>query len=304
LEQKSFYPLKRKGYTFHGILILILLAILSVSIWQAVVYGQGSGMILWAIAALITIIPLPFLVYRLYSLYRGFYLLSRETLTIRWGLRLERIAVSDIEWIRSAQDLTHPLRLPIFATAGAILGYQNHPDLGNVEFLAADKGNLILVASAHRVFAISPRDPVNFVEEFQRTIEMGSLTPIPSQSIYPSFVVSQAWNNNTTRVLWTAGLILNAGILVWVSFLVPKLSEIPLGFISPGIPRNIVPGVQLFLLPIISILFFFTSWLTGVYFYRRSPSRTLAFLTWGFADFSSVLFVLAILFIITSPVSI
>src|SRR3990172_7325284 len=119
----------------------------------------------------------------------------------------------------------------------------------------------------------------------------------------PAFKINPAVHN-TTRVLWTAGLILNAGILVWVSFLVPKLSEIPLGFISPGIPRNIVPGVQLFLLPIISILFFFTSWLTGVYFYRRSPSRTLAFLTWGFADFSSVLFVLAILFIITSPVSI
>jgi hypothetical protein len=301
LEQKSFFPPKRTGYILHGVLILILLVLLTVSILQAVVYGQGTGIIIWVLAAIIIIIPLPFLVYRLYSLYRSVYLLSRETLTIRWGLRLERIAVSDIEWVRSAQDLTHPLRLPIFSTAGAILGYQPHPDLGSVEFLAADKRTLLLVASAHQVFSISPRDPVSFVQDFQKIIEMGSITPIPSQSIYPSFVVSQAWNKGTTRVLWTAGLVLNAGILVWVSFLVSRLSEIPLGFISPGIPRNIVPGIQLFLLPIISILFFFISWLAGIYFYRRPPSRTLAFLTWGFSDFSSLLFIFAILFIVTSP---
>ena len=258
-------------------------------------------MILWALGALISIIPLPFLVYRLYSLYRGNYLFDRETFTIRWGLRLERIPVSDIEWIRSVQDLSRPLRLPPFSTAGAILGYQTHPDLGNVEFLANDQKNLLLVATAHRVFAISPRDPVNFVQDFQKTIERGSLTPVPSQSVYPSFVISQAWNNKITRFLWMGGLILNAGILVWVSFLVPRLSSVPLGFISPDIPRNIVSSIQLFLLPIISSLFFLISWLAGIYFYRRPSSRILAFLTWGFGDFSTMLFLLAVGFIIISP---
>ena len=170
-------------------------------------------MILWALGALFSIIPLPFLVYRLYSLYRGNYSFDRETLTIRWGLRLERIPVSDIEWIRSAQDLTHPLRLPPFSTAGAILGYQTHPDLDNIEFLANDQKTLLLVATAHRVFAISPKNPVTFIQDFQKIIEMGSLSPVPSQSVYPSFVISQAWNNKITRFLWVTGLILNAEYL-------------------------------------------------------------------------------------------
>ena len=281
---------------------MILLGLLAVCIWQAASNDQDSGVIMWALGAIVLFIPIPFLVYRFYSLYRGSYILTRETLTIRWGLRLERLAVSDIEWVRSAQDLTHPLRLPLFATAGAIMGYQKHPDLGNVEFMASDKRNILLVASAHSVFAISPSDPVTFVQDFQKAIEMGSLASTTPQSIYPSFVVSQAWNHNTTRILWLAGIILNAGILLWVSFLIPRLSAVPLGFISPGIPRNIVPSIQLFLLPIISIMFFFVSLLAGIYFYRRPPSRNLAFLTWGFGDFSTLLFVFAILFIITSPV--
>ena len=255
---------------------------------------------MWALGALIAIIPTPFLIYRLYSLYRGNYSFDREILTIRWGLRLERIPVSDIEWVRSAQDLTNPLRLPPFSTAGAILGFQTHPDLGNVEFLANDRKTLLLVATAHRVFAISPRDPVRFVQDFQKTIEMGSISPVPSQSVYPSFVISQAWANKVTRYLWIAGIILNAGLLIWVSYLVPRLSSVPLGFISPGVPRNYVPSIQLFLVPIISSLFFLTNWLAGIYFYRRSSSRTLAFLTWGFGVFSTILFILATLFIIIS----
>ena len=257
-------------------------------------------MILWALGALIFVIPLPFLVYRLYSLNRGTYLFDRETLTIQWGLRLERIPVSDIEWIRSVQDLSHPLRLPSFSTVGAILGYQTHPDLGNVEFLASDQKTLLLVATAHRIFAISPRDPINFVQDFQRNIERGSLTPLPSQSVYPSFVISQAWNSKITRFLWMGGIIMNAGLLVWVSFLVPRLASVPLGFISTNIPRDIVSSIQLFLLPIISSLFSLISLLAGIYFYRRPSSRTLAFLTWGFADFSTLLFLLAVGFIIKS----
>jgi hypothetical protein len=240
--------------------------------------------------------------YRVYALYRGNYTLDRETLTIRWGLRLEKIAVSDVEWVRPASDLIHPLRLPLFSMPGALLGTMRHPDLVSVEFLAGSKANLLLVATSHRVFAISPADPVAFMQDFQRTVEMGSLAAVTPQSVYPSFVVIQAWQNRLVRFLWLAGLFMNIGLLVWVSLLIPTQKFIPLGFLTSGIPKNIVPGVQLLLLPIISILFYILSWVAGLYFFRRPTQRFLSYFTWGFSALSGLLFLLAVLFILSTPI--
>ncbi len=278
------------------------MTILAVCIWQVTTFKSGSGLILWGLACLFTFCPLPFLAYRVYALSRGDYLLDRETLTIRWGLRLEQIPVTDVDWVRSAFDLTTPLRMPPFSMPGAILGTRHHPDLGTVEFLADNSSKLLLVATASKVFAISPDNPVTFTQDFQRIVEMGSLAPVPSQSLYPSFIVVQAWQSRLARFMWLTGLFLNIGLLVWVSLLVPDLEPIPLGFLTTSVPRNVVPAVQLFLLPIISILFYFISWLAGLRYFRRPTQRILAYFTWSFSSLSGLLFLLAVLFIISTPV--
>jgi hypothetical protein len=102
--------------------------------------------------------------------------------------------------------------------------------------------------------------------------------------------------------MWLTGLFLNIGLLVWVSLLVPNLDSIPMGFVTTGIPRNVVPAVQLFLLPVISILFYLISWLAGLRYFRRPTQRTLAFFTWSFSALSALLFLMAVLFIISTPV--
>jgi hypothetical protein len=282
--------------------MILLLVILAVCIWQASIQTNGSGLVLWSVSGLVVFSPLPFVVYRAYALSRGDYLLDRDNLTLRWGLRLEQIPVSDVEWVRSAIDLSHPLRLPAFSMPGAVLGTRRHPDLGVVEFMADDVSKLLLVATAKKVYAISPADPAVFAQDFQRNVEMGSLAPIAPQSVYPSFVVAQAWKNTPARFLWFIALFMNIGLLVWVSLLIPGLKDIPLGFLTTGVPRNIVPGAQLFLLPTISILFSVITWLMGLYQYRRPNQRALAFFTWGFNALAGVFFLMAVLFIISSPV--
>lgn len=282
--------------------MVVLVILLAVCIWQVTTYKGGTALILWGLVGLLVFTPLPFLVYRVYALSRSDYLLDRETLTLRWGLRLEQIPITDVEWVRSAFDLTTPLRLPPFSMPGAILGTRSHPDLGLVEFLADNSARLLLIATASKVFAISPDDPVTFTQDFQRTVEMGSLAPVPSQSLYPSFIVGQAWDSRPARFMWLTGLFLNIGLLVWVSFLVPRLDSIPLGFLTTGIPRSIVPAVQLFLLPAISILFYFIAWLAGLRYYRRPTQRMLAYFTWSFSALSALFFLMAVLFIITTPI--
>jgi hypothetical protein len=275
------------------------LTILGLCIWQASAIGIGSGLVLWSLGGLVAFIPIPFLVYRIYALRRGDYLLDREVLTIRWGLRSERIPIPEVEWIRAADDLTHPLRFPFFSIPGAILGIRLHPDLGLVEFLAAEARDMLLVSTPQKVFAISPANPLAFTQDFQRTLEKGSLVQANPQSLYPSFVIAQAWQSKLTRALWLSGLLLNIGLLVWVSLLAPGLEFMPFGFLTAGVPKNIVPGVQLFLLPVISILFSAIAWLAGISYFRRPNMRSLALLIWGFSALSSFLFLMAVLYIIS-----
>ena len=49
------------------------------------------------------------------------------------------------------------------------------------------------------------------------------------------------------RFMWTGGLLLNLGLIVWVGILIPSLSLVPFGFDAFGAPANIVPSVQLIL---------------------------------------------------------
>lgn len=302
MEQRAYPPERQRGINLHISLILVSLTVSAVCIWRAIALGTEPGLLLWSLAGLAAGLPAPLLVYRLYALFRGNYLLSREAFTIRWGLRLEQMPVSDVEWVRSAGDLSTPLRLPAIPMPGAVLGTRHHPDLGQVEFMASDAKNLLLIATARRVFAISPRNPAIFAQDFQRMIEMGSLSETTSQSVYPSFVVIHAWQNRLTRWLWLANILFNLALVAWVSLVIPQLGTIALGFITPDLPRNLVPGIQLIVLPVISILFALTTWVAGLVFFRRPTMKPLAFLLWGFSSLSGLLSLLAVGLILSKPV--
>ena len=122
--------------------------------------------------------------------------------------------------------------LPLFHLPGAITGLRRHPDLGQVEFLASDARGLLLVATSKRVFAISPQDTTGFMQNIQHAIELGSLSPAVPQSVYPTFVVVQAWESMLARYLWLAGLFLNIGLLGWVTLAYPFPGTNPAWFPS------------------------------------------------------------------------
>lgn len=298
----SFPPPRRRGMLVHAGL-LTALAILSgwgfLNLSRA---GVGPAFVAFLLVGVISFLPIPLLAYRAYALLRADYILDRDRLEIRWGLRDEAIPLSDIEWVRPAEDLTTPLRLPVAPLPGAVLGLRRHPDLGVVEFLAADPKDLLLVATAKRVYAISPTRAVEFTQTFARSIELGSLAPIEPKSVFPSFIVARAWENGLARFLWLSGLFLNLGLFVWVSLLIPSIPRVALGY-RPGVGAlESVPSVQLIILPLVSILLALVGWLAGLYFYRWDRERVLAFLVWTSSALTGLLFLLAVLFIVTTPV--
>lgn len=297
-----FPPAKQLGLTLHAVIILLLA---SVSLWGFANLTRaqvGPMFVSYLLIGIIAFAPVPYLGYRAYALFKADYYIDRDSLALLWGLRVEDIPLTDIEWVRPASDLTHPLSLPTFRLPGAVLGRRRHPDLGSVEFMASSAKNLILIATSRHVFAISPRDPAALVRTFARATELGSLTPAEAKSVYPSFVITQAWESPIARFLWISGLLLNLGLVAWVGILIPSLAQVPFGFNPFGAPNVTVPSVQLILLPLISALMFITGILAGLYFYRWDKERPLAFIIWISSTLSALLFLMAVLFLVNTPV--
>ena len=298
----DFPPPRQRGLVIHITLIAFLVITAGISFWQVFQTPVGVAFAIYIVVFLASAIPLPVLAYRLYALGRANYQLDRNTLRLMWGMRVEEIPVSEIEWLRPVHGLVAPLALPLFRLPGGILGLTRQADIGEVEFLASEAGNLLLVATPRRVFAISPENPAAFAAAFQKIIEMGSLTPGKSRSEFPSFVVGRAWESGWVRFLWLAGLFLNLASLVWVSALIPTTQRVPLGFGPGGAPLGAVPAAQLILLPLLSTVLFAIGWLIGVFFYRRADQQVLSLTLWASSTLSSLFFLLAIYFIVTTPI--
>jgi hypothetical protein len=296
------FPPPRRGLTLQVTLIIVAAALAALFAVLASQEPIGLRFTIYILLAAIAFLPLPFLVYRFYSLNRANYSLDRDKLTLTWGLRVEQIPVSEVEWVRPLDALASPLALPFLRLPGSITGFRRHRDIGSVEFLASDAKTLLLVATSKRVYAISPQDTAGFMQSIQRAIEMGGLSPAVPQSVYLTFVVGQAWESMLARYLWLAGLFLNIGLLAWVTLLIPSLGHIPLGFLPSGQVGEPVPGAGLILLPAVSMFFYITGWVAGLIFYRRPDHRPLAHIVWTDGVFSTLLFLVAVMFIVTTPV--
>ncbi|MBE0683900.1 MAG: hypothetical protein IH589_18505 [Anaerolineales bacterium] len=295
-------PPKRRGLIVHGMLLLVLTVISVIGFLNLSNAEVGPAFLGWLLAALFSFSPIPFFAYRTYSLWRADYYIDRDSLSIHWGLRIEDIPLSDIEWMRSAEDLIDPLALPSLPLPGGLLGIRRHPELGIVEFLASDAKKLLLVATAKRVFVISPENPSGLSQTFARATEMGSLTPVEAKSVYPSFVVTQAWESGLARYLWLTALFLNIGLFIWASLIIPSTPRVALGQQFAGGTLETVPSSQLIIFPVASFLLAIIGWVAGLYFYRWERERVLAFIVWGSGTLTSLLFLLAVLFVITTPV--
>jgi hypothetical protein len=170
-----------------------------------------------------------------------------------------------------------------------------------VEFIASEKRNMLLVATPRRVYAISPQEPAEFAQTFARAVELGSLSTAKSKSVYPSFVLAQAWASGLVRYLWLAALFLNIGLIVWTSLLIPTLSRVSFA-VGTDQAGGVVPSAQLVILPLLSALLTSAGWAAGLYYYRWEEQRALATAIWASSALTSLLFLVAVLFIISTPV--
>jgi hypothetical protein len=290
----SFYPPRQPGTLLHLGLLPIPLLAGGIALFQALRFPVGMSFFLYLLVFLVAAVLVLWFAYRLYALQRAVYSLEREGVRVQWGLRAEVIPMPDVLWARRAAVLDHPLQKPRLTLPGALLGTRRDPELGQVEFLAADPGRLVVIATPARTFVISPEDPDSFLRALRRLVELGSLEPLPARSIGPGLLAANVWEDRGARVLLSLSLTLGLAVIVWVALLLPARAEIAIGFTAEGLPRRPSPAVRLTLLPVINSFFLVLDLILGIYFYRQPENRPLAYFLWSVGALASGLFLLVI----------
>jgi hypothetical protein len=252
----------------------------------------GGLLVLYLLAGLALLGLTPVTVYRLLALVNASYTLGRDGLRLRWGLRSEDIPLDDVEWVRAASDFGSRLKQPLFSVPGAILGTRQLEGIGLVEFIASDAA-LLLVATARKVYAVSPADAPAFANAFQKSIEMGSLSPLQSSSTLPAAFLRSVWTDRLARLLILLGFGFGFGLLALVSLLIPGLTTVSLGFQPGGQPGTPGPAARLLLLPVMMFFIYLMDLAVGLMFYRDPANRPVSYLLWGTAPVTSILLMLA-----------
>jgi hypothetical protein len=298
----SFQPARNTGIIFQGGFSAALLGATGFCLWQAVTIKSDSGFLIYLAFSLACFIPTPVLLYRLYSLFSGYYRLERDGLRLRWGLRYEDIPLADVEWVRPASEVAalvpgNRLPMPWMPWPGALVGVRTAESLGPIEYLASTMNTLLLVATSNRIYAISPLDPAAFLQAFDGLMEMGSLSPIAHRSVYPSVLPSRIWSDHMARNLILAGM--GAGIILLITSVVviPMRANISLGFSPQGEALTPGPSNHILLLPVLNILAFLIDTVGGTYLYRRREQQPVAYLLWAASLLTPLSMFIGIIFI-------
>jgi hypothetical protein len=159
---------------------------------------------------------------------------------------------------------------------------------------------------------------------YQTLAELGSLAPLQMRSSYASSLLTRVWDAKTARFLLIAGGVLAILLLVFVGIALPFRQAVSLGFNPDGTPRDLIPSVQLILLPVMNISIYVADMLLGLFFYRRGElkdsgewmragshvdassgaianiGKEIAYLLWISAVITSLLFIGAFFFIVSA----
>jgi hypothetical protein len=234
----------------------------------------------------------------MYYLQQARYILARDGISIYWGLRREEIPINRVSGVEPVEQKGMALSKPFLRIPGAILGAQSQKDGKTVEFLAGRSTDLVLIHTPDKAFAISPANTPDFMQTYRKLAEYGSLAPIQSVSDYPTFLLSRSWADRPARILLIGSTILAIGLIIWVSLSIPAHPAISLRLNSEGSPIEPVPGIRLLLLPVLNTFFFIADLLLGLFFYRRTDTKSLAYLMWAGSILTSLLFTGAVYFIL------
>ena len=301
-EGQEYYPYKKTGIALHLLLVLLLLGGIGFLLFLVFSRPAGWPLAIYLLVTLLLLALLPLIAYRGYALYRALYVIERDGLRVRWGLRSEDLPLTEVLWVRPASDLITPLTLPKFSMPGAILGNSSHKELGELEFIASKTADLVIVAAVEKTLVLSPQDPEEFSRRFQRVIEMGSLAPIAPHTTIPAAYMQSVFQDQLAKTLLAISILLTLLFLIVTSILIPFRSMVSIGYDFNAVSLPAVPANRLLMLPILALFFMVVNVISGFFFYRRKETRTITYFVWAAGILTPLLLFVSVLLIFLNPV--
>jgi len=297
-ESELFFPPRLRGLIFNLGLILVLGLLAIALLILASQTPLGPVFLAYLLGALAIASPIPVLANRAFALIRSYYEIQRDGIRLKWGFREVSLPITAVKYVELAEDLLFALEFPPRQWPGAITGVNQQDQLGQVEFLASQKYDLVMIGTPGRVFVISPTDAKKFVRTYRVMTELGSLSPIPAYSASPSFLLIEIWRNLTLRFLLVLTVILSLGLFGLVAWAVPTLTEISLGFNTLAEPLPPVSAGQLFLLPALNLLMVISSYILSLLYFRQEKNHPMVTVLWSSSSLTAFFFLIAVLLIL------
>ncbi len=263
---QRFQPPRTAGTLFQS---LIALAALAGGFWLlnlAAITPVGPRLTAYLLGGLFLVALAGLFAYGFYALQRSEYLVHRDGLQLRWGWREVHLPMTQVLSAYLNERLEEPAPLPRLRWPGWVVG-RRHAPWGPVEYLAADPNRLVLIETEQGWYALSPEDPIAFLDALRRAAEAGSLNPLPPYQRHPLDVFGELRTDRLAQ-----GLLLTA----WVSGLALLVATL----LSTGRMPGEGAVTSWLLLPVVNFLFLGAGLGMGFFAYRSPRRRALAYPVW------------------------
>ncbi len=298
-EKLTFYPPKQLGTIIHLLLMIIFSAAGIWGIWGVSNVEVAPQLLPYIALIILFLATVPYLIYTLYALHRSEYILERGGIKLHWGWRTESLPMEEVDWIYRVEDLETAPHLPLIRWPGAVTGVRRFQRGPEVEYLSSRTNGLVIIATGDRYYAITPNNVNQFLSTYHELIELGSISPISSESIQPALILSEVYKNKPILWILIGGGLLNISLLIWTLLVIPSRELISLGFTPGGIPRERLGSIRLVLFPILNTTAYLANLILGLFLFRNTENRFLAYLLWGASIVVAILFHIGMIIILT-----
>lgn len=292
-EGRFFYPVRWRGLLVQSAVLVLTVFLTGGGIWLALrgvnsltVYG-GLGLAMIGLALTL------WRLYQLYALLVAAYQVTETAVYLRWGLHEEIIPINDLLWARSER-----LAAPALALPGSVVGRRKHPQYGEVEFLAAERRPLVLLASSERLFAISPAQPAVFLNALQQALQLGRRGALAAQSRRPRDWLWRPLQEPLLRFLAVFTLLVLVGLPIWLGQLLRVGASVAAGFDAYGQPLAARPLSGMLWLYAFGLAIALVDGVVGLLLYAEPRWRPWTRLLWLAAALMTALLALAFYFLL------
>ncbi|MCE7939423.1 hypothetical protein DCC79_13060 [bacterium] len=242
-----FRPAPSRGGWIGVALVVAAVAVeamLAAAAWSD---GPGPRAAMLGILAAVLLPASVFVAYWAWGFFSLRYTLTRDGLTIAWAASRQIVPMEAITHILAGRPYAAPLRgfrWPGHEVGRTIIRDDNDHPQTTLVYATTEPAGQIVIVTPSLAYAISPADPVAFIDDFKMRRRLGPVQVLQQHTEQARWARSTLWRDPTGLALLAAGFLLNVLAWAWLTWKYPGLpAEVNVQFRYDPVLRSSVPEV-------------------------------------------------------------